>query len=100
MGLQRNARAAVNPVSSDGSIRALGRCLDVSQSAKANGSKVQLWDCNGTGAQRWWPKSGETTLVNSPSGRCLDMPGANPANGIQLQIYDCNASAAQAWRLP
>ncbi|WP_406314302.1 lectin [Streptosporangium sp. NBC_01639] len=87
-------------VSSDGSIRALGRCLDVSQSARVNGSKVQLWDCNGTGAQQWWPKSGGTTLVNSPSGRCLDVPGANPANGIQLQIYDCNASAAQAWRLP
>ena len=33
-------------------LQALGRCLDVSGGATANGTKVWLWTCNGTGAQR------------------------------------------------
>ncbi|ONI87563.1 alpha-1,2-mannosidase [Actinosynnema sp. ALI-1.44] len=84
---------------SDGTVRAAGRCLDVSGSKRDNGTKVQLWDCNGTGAQQWWPKV-NGALVNSPSGRCLDVPNSNSANGTQLQIYDCNNSGAQIWRLP
>nr|WP_052478181.1 lectin [Kibdelosporangium sp. MJ126-NF4]CEL16628.1 Alpha-1,2-mannosidase [Kibdelosporangium sp. MJ126-NF4]CTQ89021.1 Alpha-1,2-mannosidase [Kibdelosporangium sp. MJ126-NF4] len=84
---------------SDGTLRAAGRCLDVSGSKRDNGTKVQLYDCNGTGAQQWWPRP-NGSLVNSPSGRCLDVPNSNSANGIQLQIYDCNGTAAQNWRLP
>ena len=34
-------------------LRAFGKCLDVANSGTANGTKVQLWDCNGTGAQKW-----------------------------------------------
>ena len=31
----------------------VGRCLDVTNADTANGTKVQLYDCNGTGAQNW-----------------------------------------------
>ncbi|MBP2325450.1 putative alpha-1,2-mannosidase [Kibdelosporangium banguiense] len=86
-------------LSSDGTIRALGRCVDVDHSGRANGTKIQLWDCNGTGAQQWWPKP-NGALVNPSSGRCLDVPNSNSANGTQLQIYDCNQSGAQTWRIP
>jgi hypothetical protein len=30
-----------------------GRCLDVPNSVTTNGTQLQLWDCNGTGAQNW-----------------------------------------------
>ncbi|GAB3883595.1 hypothetical protein GCM10029964_043230 [Kibdelosporangium lantanae] len=70
----------------------------MSSSKRDNGTKVQLWQCNGTGAQQWWPKGG--TLVNSPSGKCLDIPNSNTANGTQLQIYDCNTTGAQRWSVP
>ena len=30
-----------------------GKCVDVTASGTANGTLVQLWTCNGTGAQRW-----------------------------------------------
>ncbi len=37
----------------DGSLQALGKCADVNQSGTANDTIVQLWTCNGSGAQRW-----------------------------------------------
>jgi len=33
--------------------RASGRCLDVPGASTANGVQLQLYDCNGTGAQAW-----------------------------------------------
>ncbi|WP_344745128.1 RICIN domain-containing protein [Streptosporangium vulgare] len=34
-------------------MRALGKCLDVTAASTANGAQIQLYDCNGTTAQRW-----------------------------------------------
>jgi predicted alpha-1,2-mannosidase len=75
-----------------------GKCVDVNQSAIANGTKIQLYACNGSGAQQWTVAG--SGLRNPLSGRCLDVPNSNSANGTQLQIYDCNSSAAQQWTLP
>ncbi len=33
--------------------RASGRCLDVPSSSTSNGTQLQIFDCNGTGAQGW-----------------------------------------------
>ena len=72
--------------------------MDVVNGGTANSTKVQLYACNGTGAQQWQVHG--TGLVNPQSGRCLDDPGSTITNGTQLQIYDCNNTAAQAWTLP
>jgi Ricin-type beta-trefoil lectin domain/Fungal chitosanase of glycosyl hydrolase group 75 len=81
-----------------GSITGIGgKCIDVASAGKANGTAVQLYTCNGTGAQQWiWSGS---TLVNPSSGRCLDVTGASTTNGAKVQIYDCNSTAAQNWSL-
>ncbi|MFI5911414.1 arabinofuranosidase catalytic domain-containing protein [Dactylosporangium sp. NPDC051541] len=76
------------------SLRTLGRCLDVVAGSTANGAKVQLYDCNGGGAQNWAPQS-DGTVRNPASGRCLDASGGVAVNGIRLQIADCIGSAAQ-----
>lgn len=60
---------------------------------------MQLYTCNGTGAQRW-EVSTNGTLRNPQSGRCLDVPGGNSADGTQLAIYDCvPTSPNEQWRL-
>nr|BFE65753.1 hypothetical protein GCM10020063_102790 [Dactylosporangium thailandense] len=79
---------------SGGSLRTLGRCLDVAAGSTANGAKLQLYDCNGGGAQNWVQQS-DGSLRNPASGRCVDSPNGATANGTRLQLYDCNASAAQ-----
>jgi hypothetical protein len=77
-------------------LRTLGRCMDVAGGLTANGTKVQLYDCNSSGAQVWQARA-DGTLFNPQSGRCLDDPNGTTTNGTQLQIYDCNTSAAQKW---
>ncbi|MFI1069336.1 arabinofuranosidase catalytic domain-containing protein [Streptomyces puniciscabiei] len=82
----------------DGSLRTLGRCLDIVGNGTADGAKVELWDCDGVGGQRW-VQQGDGSLLNPQSGRCLDSPSGATANGTRLQIWDCNGSAAQKFRL-
>lgn len=31
----------------------MGKCMDVTSSGTADGTKVQLYECKGTGAQKW-----------------------------------------------
>jgi hypothetical protein len=80
-----------------GTVRLLGACLDAAGGGTANGTPVQEFTCNGTGAQNWALQSnGE--LVNPVSGRCLTAP--NGTAGVALQLADCTASAGQLWRFP
>jgi hypothetical protein len=83
-------------VNADGSIRALGKCLDVTSGATADGAKVQLWDCNGTGAQRW-TVTGARDIVNIAANKCLDATDNSAANGTRLQIWTCAGTANQKW---
>jgi type 1 glutamine amidotransferase len=81
------------PVTS-GPIRGLaGKCLDISGSNTADGTKVQLWTCNGSGAQNW-SRQGQTFRA---LGKCLDVAGGATANGTKTQLWTCNGSGAQNW---
>ncbi|MCJ0867795.1 ricin-type beta-trefoil lectin domain protein [Streptomyces sp. AP-93] len=78
----------------DGTLRTLGRCLDIDRNETAPGTPVQLWDCNGGGNQVW-AQQADGSLRNPRSGLCLDAPGGNTANGTRLQIWHCNGLAPQ-----
>ena len=81
-------------------LQALGKCLDVSGGGTANGTKVQLWACNGGGNQNWAAQS-DGTLRNPQSGKCLDVSGNNSADGTVVHLWTCIAGAAnQKWTLP
>ena len=70
--------------------------MDVTSAGTANGTKVQLYDCNGTGAQAWtvW---GQRQPGQHGSGKCLDATGPSSADGTRLQIWTCAGSANQLW---
>lgn len=71
-----------------------GLCLDVNRAGTANGTKVQLWECNGTPAQRWTlERDGEVKAL----GRCLDVNRAGTADGTRVQLWRCNGTKAQQW---
>ena len=113
-----------------------GKCVDVAGASTANGTAVQLYDCNGTGAQSWTvgtdgtlqalgkcldvtaarhrqrhqgpavrlqrhrrpevDRSADgTTWSTRSSGKCLDATGPSSANGTRLQIWDCAGTANQ-----
>ncbi|WP_405015054.1 lectin [Kitasatospora sp. NBC_01539] len=71
-----------------------GRCLDVDNSRTDSGAKVQAWECNGSGAQRWRLAGDGTITV---FGKCLDVSGGGPAAGTRVQLWDCNRGNAQQW---
>ncbi|MEV6960275.1 lectin [Streptomyces sp. NPDC051207] len=71
-----------------------GRCLDVDGGLSADGTKVQIWTCNGTAAQRW-SVPGDGTL--RALGKCLDVSGGGSADGTKVQLWTCNGSGAQKW---
>src|SRR6266545_1291876 len=73
-----------------------GKCVDVAGANTANGTPIQLWDCNGTAAQRWTIGSDGTIRA---LGKCLDVSGGRTANGTVVQLWDCNGTGAQQWRL-
>ena len=79
-------------------VTSMGKCMDVSQSGKDNGTRVQSWDCNNGPAQKWvvqknrGPGIGSVQLMNPNSGKCLDVTGGVNENGKTLQLWDCGQS--------
>lgn len=74
---------------------AKGKCLEAEGGKTANGTPVQIYTCNDTGAQDWQIKS--DSLFNVKAGKCLDVSDNDAANGTKIQLWTCNNSPAQAW---
>ncbi|MFI5961097.1 ricin-type beta-trefoil lectin domain protein [Streptomyces asoensis] len=74
-----------------------GKCVDVAGADPANGTAVQLYDCNGTAAQQWTVGADGTIRA---LGKCLDVASGGTADGTPVQLYDCNGTAAQQWAVP
>jgi streptogrisin C len=75
-----------------------GRCLDVNAAGNADGTKIQLYDCNGTAAQAFQLKdlgNGQYNLVNTNSNKCVDVSGSGTADGTLIQLWTCNGTNAQ-----
>ncbi|AGL19112.1 endo-1,4-beta-xylanase [Actinoplanes sp. N902-109] len=70
-----------------------GRCIDVPNASQSNGTRVQLYDCNGQSNQAWTQSS--TNQLTVYGTMCLDAAGT--ANGSAVQIYSCNGQANQQW---
>ncbi|WP_329015452.1 ricin-type beta-trefoil lectin domain protein [Streptomyces sp. NBC_01601] len=71
-----------------------GKCLDVAGGSSANGTAVQLYDCNGSTAQQWTVAADGSVRA---LGKCLDVVSASTADGAKVQLYDCNGTGAQRW---
>jgi RHS repeat-associated protein len=83
-------------VGSDGTVRLLGKCLDVKAAGTANGTLVDLSSCTGSTGQQW--RAGANgSLTNPQSGRCLEDPSDSRTPGTQLDIRDCGTAAGQHW---
>ena len=72
-----------------------GKCADDATRATADGTHIQLWDCNGTVAQQFSAKSDGSVGI---MGKCLDVSNSGTANGTLVQLWTCNGTGAQQWR--
>jgi hypothetical protein len=74
-----------------------GRCLDVPGQVQANGTQVEIWDCNGGANQQWARPSNSALQVYGT--KCLDVLNNATAPGSPVAIWDCNGGANQQWRV-
>ncbi|GAA2863687.1 galactosylceramidase [Actinoplanes cyaneus] len=83
--------------SQTGTIRGAGsnRCLDVNGQSQADGTVVQIWDCNGGANQTWTATSSNQLTVYG--NKCLDAPSTS--SGARVRIWSCTGAANQQWRL-
>jgi hypothetical protein len=74
-----------------------GRCLDVPNQSTADGTLLDIWDCNGGANQQWtYLPDGELQVYGN---KCLDVPGGATAAGTRVEIWDCNGGTNQQWSL-
>ncbi|RKH06905.1 ricin-type beta-trefoil lectin domain protein [Corallococcus carmarthensis] len=72
------------------------KCIDVPNSNTADGTRLQLWDCNGTNAQKWTFMSDGTVRA---FGKCMDVAWGSSANGTAIQLVTCSGNPAQQFVL-
>ncbi|QNP66967.1 glycoside hydrolase family 16 protein [Streptomyces genisteinicus] len=71
-----------------------GKCVDVAAANTADGTPIQITDCNGNAAQRWTVGADGTIRA---LGKCLDVASGGTADGTPVQLWTCNGTAAQRW---
>ncbi|MFK4090001.1 family 16 glycosylhydrolase [Kribbella sp. NPDC020789] len=87
--------SSLDGAGSNGQITGLaGKCLDVAGANSADGTPVQLYDCNGTAAQSW-SRPGDGTI--RALGKCLDVAWGGTTDGTKVQIASCSGNPAQQW---
>jgi streptogrisin C len=73
-----------------------GKCIDIPNSNTTDGTPLQMWDCNGTGAQSWTFHGDGTVRA---LGKCMDVAWGSTANGAAIQLVACNGNPAQKFVL-
>ena len=70
-----------------------GRCLDVPNAGRTDGTNLQIWDCTGGTNQQWTLTDNNQLTVYG--NKCLDVPGHATTAGTRVQIWACHGGANQ-----
>jgi beta-glucanase (GH16 family) len=71
-----------------------GKCVDVDGSRTGDGTRIQLYQCNGTDAQKLTIADDGTIRA---FGKCLDVRGARTDNGANVVLWTCHGGPNQKW---
>src|SRR5262245_19531854 len=78
-----------------------GKCVDARAAATANGTAVQQYACNGSGAQLWQfqATSGGYYRVNSSlnAAQAWDVTGVSTADSAAVQLWAYGGGNNQQW---
>ncbi len=73
-----------------------GKCLNDPQAKTADGTRVNLWSCDGSSNQKWTVVQDGTIRV---LGKCLDVAAEGKSNGTKLQLWSCDSGdGGQLWQ--
>ncbi|GGY07069.1 RICIN domain-containing protein [Streptomyces hiroshimensis] len=71
------------------------RCLEVRDGNTGNGAMLDMWDCHGYPAERFYWDNGQ--IRSDLTGKCLDIVASNRENGAGVNMFDCHGWPAQQW---
>jgi hypothetical protein len=72
-------------------------CADDRANGSTNGTAVQIWQCNGDGAQTGWTIEADGTIQKN--GLCLALVTPATGDGTEVQLWSCiSGDANQQWR--
>ena len=75
-----------------------GQCIDADANNGSNGTKVQVWTCNGTDQQKWIYWNDYTLESVRFRGMCMDADlNGGGTNGTRIQLWQCNGQPQQYW---
>ena len=74
------------------------KCLDADLSSPLhNGTRVQIWNCNGMSNQLWFWDGAMIRNALDPN-KCLDADISSPIHdGTRVQLWDCRNQPNQWW---
>jgi len=78
------------------------RTLDIKNGSTLSGANVQIYDANGSNAQKFLfiPLGNKYYyILNAFTRKALDVQGGSTENGANVQIYTENDTEAQIWRV-
>lgn len=77
-------------------------CVDVAGASDANGANIQLWNHNGSNAQKFYiteESSGQWSIKSVSSGKYVDVKNGASAVGTNVQQYRDNDTRSQRWKV-
>ncbi|MFF0390917.1 RICIN domain-containing protein [Kitasatospora sp. NPDC004615] len=79
-----------------------GKCVDAANAATANGTAVQQYACNGTGAQQWLAQDLGNGYVrinaSANTAQALDVTDVSTADGARIQLWAYGGGLNQQWQ--
>jgi hypothetical protein len=85
------SKAQIWTASGDGTIRALGKCLNVA------GGIVEINSCDETSDQTW--RVASNTIINTGSGSCLSTLAESSEERTPATVTACTGAQTQSWSL-
>uniref|UniRef100_UPI002F91A135 ricin-type beta-trefoil lectin domain protein n=1 Tax=Streptomyces anthocyanicus TaxID=68174 RepID=UPI002F91A135 len=81
---------------SDGTMRALGMCVELADASTDNGTDLRMASCDGRQTQRF-TLNVRHDLVSGLANKCADVRDEQTSNGTRLQLWNCNGHDNQKW---
>ncbi|KAJ7621986.1 ricin B lectin domain-containing protein [Mycena polygramma] len=92
---QLNSWVVPNGAGVSGPIQIFGdKCLDVTNGANTDGTKLQIWTCASGNTNQLWTSSGsaDATITWTGQNKCLDVTNGDITDGNPIQIWDCDST--------
>ena len=71
------------------------KCIDDGGDSSANGTRLVMWDCDGSAGQTWTIEGNGTIQINH---KCMDIFRDEKTNKAPVELFTCTGGANQQWR--